>query len=70
AFFLVPDNTPCGYAQKCHKGICIAYPTTEYQEPIRIFGQPLGIIALLAMIIIICTAMGLYFYKAKKQNNF
>ncbi len=67
-FFLVADNTPCGYAQKCRKGMCIAYPTTAYQEPIRIFGQPIEIIIIAALIIMVCAGMAVYFYKMRRNK--
>ncbi len=70
-YFLIPDNTPCGYAQKCRKGICLAFPTTNYQQPITIFGQQPGIIILAIIILITCTTIGIYYYKKThgKQNS-
>ncbi|MDD5147986.1 MAG: hypothetical protein PHH08_00805, partial [Candidatus ainarchaeum sp.] len=62
-FFMVQDNTPCGYAQKCRKGICVAYPTTGYNAPMTIFGQKPEVIALITVIIVICAAIGIYYYK-------
>ncbi|MBN1941078.1 MAG: hypothetical protein JW772_02760, partial [Candidatus Diapherotrites archaeon] len=71
-YFLKNDGTPCGYAQKCMQGICIAYPTTPHTERPLIMGMPKEIVitALIAIIVIVLIAQ---FYtrkiKTKKQKK-
>ncbi|MDD5148264.1 MAG: hypothetical protein PHH08_02255, partial [Candidatus ainarchaeum sp.] len=68
--FREQEEKICGYAQKCHKGICISYPTQTYKQPLQIFGQEPATITLIAVIIIIAAAMGTYYYKkTKNQEN-
>ena len=66
--FLLPENTPCGYAQQCRKGICITTQTTKYSPPLTIFGQRMEIIILIIGIILAFTAIGTHYYGKYKKK--
>ncbi|MDD5148805.1 MAG: hypothetical protein PHH08_05070, partial [Candidatus ainarchaeum sp.] len=66
-YFLVSDGTPCGYAQKCRKGMCISFATSSYNPPVTLFGQPVAVVILAAVILVSCIAIGLYYHRRAKQ---
>ncbi|MBN1940594.1 MAG: hypothetical protein JW772_00265, partial [Candidatus Diapherotrites archaeon] len=67
--FLVTDGTPCGYAQKCSKGICIAYPTQPYQSKPLILGQAKEVIFTALAAIIVVAVIGQYYTLRKKRKK-
>ena len=68
AHFLLPDKTPCGYAQQCRKGICITTQTTKYNPSLTIFGQRIEIIILIIGIILAFTAIGTHYHRKYRKK--